>query len=152
VVVVSGRDDANIVARCLDAGAMGFVPKNADAQTVIEALRVVADGAVYVPPSAQRALSGAAHGDSAVAEARAREGIAALTPRQRDVLRAMIRGLPNKLIARELELSDNTVKAHVSAVLRAFAARNRTEAVLVAGRLRLRVSDALSDHAPDAAN
>jgi DNA-binding NarL/FixJ family response regulator len=61
-----------------------------------------------------------------------RPDAAALTPRQRDVLRCLMQGQPNKLIARELGLTEGTVKIHIAAILRALQARNRTEAVVVA--------------------
>lgn len=141
VVVISANDDRDTVLNCLDSGAMGFVPKNASSKIIIDALSIVAAGGVFVP--AHVAGSGSADGGQTAAHVDpTRAQLQQLTPRQLDVLRLMIKGLPNKLIARELQLSDNTVKAHVSAVLRAFSARNRTEAVLVASRLRLRVTPA----------
>lgn len=64
-----------------------------------------------------------------------------LTDRQCDVLRLILRGLPNKLICRQLDLAEGTVKVHVSAVLRALGVRNRTQAVIAASRLGLRISE-----------
>jgi DNA-binding NarL/FixJ family response regulator len=64
-----------------------------------------------------------------------------LTDRQAEVLRLILRGLPNKLIGRQLQLAEGTVKVHVSAVLRALGVRNRTQAVLAANRLGLRLPD-----------
>jgi DNA-binding NarL/FixJ family response regulator len=63
-----------------------------------------------------------------------------LTPRQMDVLRCVIQGKPNKLIARELEVSEHTVKAHLSSVMRVLDARNRTEAVYAAAKMGLRLA------------
>ena len=89
-------------------------------------------GGVYVPP---RGLEEAA----VVEPTRLSKQVAAaaLTPRQRDVLRALSRGQPNKLIARELGLTEGTVKIHIAAILRALQARNRTEAVVLARELGL---------------
>jgi len=64
-----------------------------------------------------------------------------LTDRQSDVLRLILRGLPNKLIGRQLQLAEGTVKVHVSAVLRALNARNRTQAVLAVNRLGLKLPE-----------
>ncbi|MBU6272712.1 MAG: response regulator transcription factor [Betaproteobacteria bacterium] len=130
VVVVSGSDEPSLILAAIEAGAMGFVPKSADRRTLVSALTTVAGGALYLPPDLPGAPS-AAPVDGA-------RGLG-LTPRQTDVLRLILRGLPNKLICRELALSENTVKIHVSNVLQALGARSRTEAVVIAARLGVSV-------------
>lgn len=129
VVVASGQDDAATIRAVLAAGAAGFIPKSERTEVLLNALRLVLGGGVYVPP---RSLE-----EPAVAEPAAQATAAALTPRQRDVLRALSRGQPNKLIARELGLTEGTVKIHIAAILRALQARNRTEAVVRARELGL---------------
>jgi len=134
VVVASGQDDAATIRAVLGAGAAGFIPKSERPEVLLSALRLVLAGGVYVPA---RSL------DAPVAEpVSPAAAIALLTPRQRDVLRALLRGQPNKLIARELGLTEGTVKIHIAAILRALQARNRTEAVVRARELGLDASSA----------
>lgn len=123
-LVVSGDEDPATVRAVLAAGAVGFVPKSETAAVMLQALRLVLDGGCYVPA---RALAGF---DPAL-----RAEPATLTPRQRDVLRCLMQGQPNKQIARELGIGEGTVKLHIAAVLRALRARNRTEAVVRAREL-----------------
>lgn len=124
LVVASGQDDAATIRAVLATGAAGFIPKSERADVLIGALRLVLAGGTYVPP---RLL------DAAPAPPAADAG--ELTPRQIDVLRLLMRGEPNKLIARELGLTEGTVKIHIAAILRALQARNRTEAVVRAREL-----------------
>jgi DNA-binding NarL/FixJ family response regulator len=122
VVVVSGVDDVATIRQCIDAGAMSFIPKSAAPETLTQALRHVLAGEVFLPEQVATALD-------------ARLPAARLTTRQFQVLQALSRGLPTKLIARELSLSEHTVKEHIGGVLEALGARNRTEAVIIASRL-----------------
>lgn len=140
VVVVSASDRGADVIRAIDLGAMGFVPKRASTDTLVEALRLVMSGGIYVPPMTLGPAEPppppppgvAAPSASAQAAAIARIG---LTPRQKDVLACLLQGRPNKLIARELNLSVETVKDHVAAVLRALGVASRTQAVLAVSQL-----------------
>lgn len=142
VVVLSGEVDSPMIARCLDMGAAGYIPKNLSNLEILSALRLVASGGTYVPPQILatshpiRVRSDA--GPSVRSTDPRRLG---LTERQLDVLRLLLRGLPNKLICRQLELAEGTVKVHVSAVLRALGVRNRTQAVIAASRIGLRLTD-----------
>ncbi len=151
VVVVSASERASDVIRAIDLGAMGFVPKRSPPQTLLQALRLVLEGGIYVPdmtpaagfPAAREqalrdgfpsgAAPDAAH--SAASPAVSRLG---LTPRQRDVLACLLKGRPNKLIARELNLSVETVKDHVAAVLRALGVSSRTQAVIAVSEMARR--------------
>jgi DNA-binding NarL/FixJ family response regulator len=125
VVVASGQEDATTIRSVLGAGAVGFIPKSEKSEVLLSALQLVQAGGTYVPA---RLLEAPA---TAAAPAAASE----LTPRQLDVLRCLMRGEPNKLIARELGLTEGTVKIHIAAILRALQARNRTEAVVRARSL-----------------
>lgn len=154
VVIVSASDRASDVIRSIDLGAMGFVPKRSSTEILFEALRLVMSGGIYVPPMAM-GIEGAAAAEAA-AHAReqadalrtvGRESLRAdyqstpslatlgLTPRQTDVLALLLQGKPNKLIARELNLSVETVKDHVAAVLRALGVHTRTQAVLAVSQM-----------------
>jgi DNA-binding NarL/FixJ family response regulator len=142
VLVVSAVFDAPIVDRCLAAGASGFLPKTASPERLAAAIRTIEAGSVYLPPElaaqaernwASRTLERAGLGTDI-----RRLG---LTERQWDVLTLILLGQPNKVIGRHLHLAEGTVKVHVSAVLRALGVRNRTQAVLAANRLGLRLPD-----------
>lgn len=139
VVVVSAEVDSPMIIRCLDLGAAGYIPKNLPNDTIRSALRLVASGCAYVPP---QILSGERlRGDHGAAMRSPDPRRLGLTDRQVDVLRLILRGLPNKLICRQLALAEGTVKVHVSAVLRALGVRNRTQAVIAASRIGLRLPD-----------
>jgi DNA-binding NarL/FixJ family response regulator len=129
VVVVSAREEPAVMRRALDHGAMGFIPKSVDAQTLGDAVRQVLEGNRWAPAAAGNAPA-ATPDEQEVAE-RIRE----LTPQQFRVLQMLATGLLNKQIAFELGVAEATVKAHMSAILRKLGASNRTQAVLVAGRL-----------------
>ncbi len=158
VVVVSASDRASDVIRAIDSGAMGFVPKKSSHGELHEALRMVMTGSMYVPPSMlglEFGRGGASIGGDTVPGVmrpmgEAPLGAAArpephqklpsiedvgLTPRQAEVLSLLLQGLPNKLIARQLNLSVETVKDHVAAVLRALGVSSRTQAVLAVSQM-----------------
>ena len=155
IVIVSASDRNVDVMRAIFHGAMGFVPKRASNETLFEALRMVMSGGIYVPPMIMRLGSGAAGGRAASeggpgaswgvemgealagASSKPRAPFAelGLTPRQTDVLALLLEGKPNKLIARALNLSVETVKDHVAAVLRALNVSSRTQAVLAVSQL-----------------
>lgn len=134
VVIVSGHEEASEVRRALSVGALGYIPKSTPPNTLLDALRLVMGGGIYVPPVLLHAVQdpdpeaadAAADGDSVTPES--------LTSRQIDVLALLAQGLSNKLIARDLDLSEKTVKAHVTAIFRALGVVNRTQAALEARR------------------
>jgi DNA-binding NarL/FixJ family response regulator len=151
-VVVSASDRTSDVIRAIDLGAMGFVPKRASNETLFEALRMVMSGGIYVPPMTMGAEQpseryGAGVHDAAdlgaVRQGASGGGFQAppaveslgLSPRQTAVLALLLKGQPNKLIAREMGLSVETVKDHVAAVLRALNVSTRTQAVLAVSQM-----------------
>jgi DNA-binding NarL/FixJ family response regulator len=125
IVVVSAVDDPRIMQDVIVGGAMAFVPKSASGQVLINALRVIVAGGTYMPTDAIAALR-----DSEPAPA-SRE----LTLRQRRVLELLATGMSNKQIARDLAISEITVKAHVSAIFRKLGVCNRVQAGNEARRL-----------------
>jgi DNA-binding NarL/FixJ family response regulator len=125
IVVASGQEDSITIRAVLAAGAVGFIPKSERAEVLLAALRLVQSGGTYVPARMLDPAGGPPH-DLKSAD---------LTPRQLDVLQCLLRGEPNKQIARQLGLTEGTVKIHIAAILRALHARNRTEAVVRARSL-----------------
>jgi DNA-binding NarL/FixJ family response regulator len=132
LLVLSATHDRATVERALDLGAMGFIPKTANTRVLIDALRLVLSGGVFVPPDCPGTGSGRPR-----AAARAED--LGLTLRQSDVLRLLVQGKPNKLICRDLSLSEGTVKVHVSAILRALNVHTRTQVVIELARRGVRL-------------
>ena len=144
VVVLSGTDSRDDVLRAIDAGAMGFIPKSSSNQVMVNALRIVLTGTPYIPREALQRAAGvdAVHYTEGVREPVPDQRVSSvrelgLTDRQAQVLALMLQGKPNKLICRELNLAEGTVKIHVAAILRALNVANRTQAVIEASRLGL---------------
>ena len=129
IVMVSAREEPEVVRRALDHGAVGFIPKSADAATLSRGLRQVLDGERWLPEAALAAP--AISEDERAVAARVRE----LTPQQFRVLQMLGTGLLNKQIGYELGVSEATIKAHMTAILRKLGASNRTQAILMAGKL-----------------
>ena len=141
VVVVSGEQSPAIIRACVDNGAAGFIPKDSSTDQLTAAIRVITDGGIFLPSLAQFAMGQASHGTEAAAQMHSvGEIFPSLTARQSDVLRCMARGLPNKLIARELGITEDTVKQHLSAVYQALAVHNRTEAVYAISQRGIRIA------------
>lgn len=148
VVVLSATDDPSVVLQALDAGAMGFIPKTSSNEVMLSALRLVFSGGIYVPPQALTQDSDGHFTPAAPAQEQhpplsAAPSDIGLTGRQSEVLALMLQGKPNKVICRELNLAEGTVKIHVTAILKALGATNRTQAVIAASRLGLRVGSLL---------
>lgn len=130
IVVLSADERAETVLATLDGGAAGFIPKTTESRLMRNAIATVIDGGVYVPAGAT--------GSAALAVAVAGETLG-LTPRQVDVLRLLIDGRSNKSIARVLDLAPSTVKTHLEAIFQRLDVRSRTQAVVAAARLGLRI-------------
>jgi DNA-binding NarL/FixJ family response regulator len=127
LAVISAEHEPGTAHALLGLGVAGFIPKSDPSEVIVSAVRLMLAGGVYVPPIL---LNG-----RATAAPPARGEIVNLTARQRDVLRLLAQGKSNKVIARELGVTEGTVKVHLLAVFRALDVRNRTAAVLAAQRL-----------------
>ncbi|PZP35177.1 MAG: DNA-binding response regulator [Roseateles depolymerans] len=134
VVVICGSGAADDALRAFSAGAVGYVPDRCDLATLSEALHLVLAGGTYMPIFRAGDVVSLAPPAAAPADAAAPDGddweTLPLTPRQKVVLQLLARGLSNKLIARELGVSVETVKDHVAAVLKALGVGSRTQAAL----------------------
>jgi two-component system, NarL family, nitrate/nitrite response regulator NarL len=125
IIVFSASEDPRDVRQALAAGALGYVPKSASATTLIAAVRLVLQGEVYVPPLM---LNDAASEPTRAAAAETAPAAGRLTERQAEVLRRIALGQSNKEIANALDLSEKTVKVHVSGVFRTLNVVNRAQA------------------------
>jgi DNA-binding NarL/FixJ family response regulator len=143
VVVLSGSTDPAHMRKALDLGASGFIPKSSTGDVMLSALRLVLAGGIYVPPDMLKPPGGQSAPvtpqapGTARAPATAAAAAAGLTERQLDVLACLVDGKSNKQIARDLVVSENTVKIHVAAILRALGVNNRTQAAVAARKLGL---------------
>lgn len=145
VVIVSMFHDRDTVTEAIRHGAMGFIPKSSGRDIIVNALRLVLSGSIYLPPEA--AVGDGRPEEAALAGALAHVRTAAelgLTARQGQVLALVMKGRSNKEICRELGLAERTVKAHVTAVLNALQVTSRTQAVIAATRLGLVAEDLLA--------
>ena len=124
VLVISGWGNPQLMQQTFDAGARGFILKSGNTDKLLEAIDLVLGGAEYVPPELKIYRQTSYSTDNG-----SRPG---LSPRQETVLYGLLDGQSNRQIAQALDLSDETVKSHVSAILRYFNADNRTQAVLAA--------------------
>ena len=125
VLVLTSFSDADRIVAALDAGAVGYLLKDADPQDVIDGVRAVSRGESPLHPRAARQLLGARRSTS---------GEVDLTPRESEVLVLVRRGLANKQIARRLGISERTVKAHLTSVFATIGVVDRTQAALWAER------------------
>ena len=134
IVVLSAVQDPVNVVKALDLGARGYIPKSAQSDVILNALRLVISGGTYVPPeilaggelpnAMQRRLTGDQTHPS--------PADMGLTERQLEVLALVMQGKNNKTICRMLDLAEPTVKNHVTAILKALQVTSRTEAVITA--------------------
>lgn len=140
LVALSADEKRETVLAAIAAGAAGYIPKTSQSGVMLQALRVVLSGGVYLPAAVleQRASErrDAAAGDSVQ---RSTDDLG-LSPRQVDVLKLLVEGKSNKLIARDLAMSESTVKTHLEALFRRLGANSRTQAVVAAARLGLRLN------------
>lgn len=125
VVILTASESLLDMKQALDAGAMGYVAKSVTASIMTSAIKLVLSGGIYIPPalvygSSQTGMKESAH--------------IKLTPRQTEVLRLLLDGQSNKQAARFLNLSEATVKAHISAIFKVLNVNNRTQAALAAKR------------------
>lgn len=132
VIICSATEEPQLVREAFKLGVSGYLPKSSGGAVTRHALQLVRSGGVYVPSAvlAEPATETAAAQRQSVAGDDG--GLGELTPRQKAVLQLLEQGMSNKAIARELDIGEITVKAHVSAILRKLGVDNRVQAVLAA--------------------
>jgi len=130
VVIVSAASDPRVMRSAVEFGASGFIPKSSNLATIAEAVKAILAGEVWLPEAARSADDDSLSHDQELARR-----IASLTPQQFRVLMMLADGLLNKQIAAELDVSEATIKAHVTAIFRKMDVRSRTQAAVAARRL-----------------
>ena len=144
VVVLSSANDRASVMQSLDLGAMGYIPKLSSNEVLVSALRLVLSGGIYIPPEilARSGHAPAASADTAVASVQRSvpprvPADLGLSERESRILRLLLEGKSNKLICRELDIAESTVKNHITQILRTLNVTSRTQAVIVAAQMGL---------------
>ena len=145
-VIVSAMDDPGIIRRSIQHGASGFIPKSSPISVLEDGIRAVLEGEVWLPAGIN--LDDDRLEDE---EAQVAEGLSKLTPHQFRVLMMLGEGLLNKQIAYQLGVSEATIKAHVTAILRKMNVGNRTQAVVAVERLRISAPSLLEQGSGDLA-
>ncbi|GHB96056.1 response regulator [Thermomonas carbonis] len=142
VIVLSGSEDVDLMRSLMEIGVLGFIPKAYSPEVMLSAIRLVLAGGIYIPPLllANAQAQGWQPAETAAPPpdpTQAIDGLRRLlTERQIDVMRLLSQGKPNKLIARDLGISEGTVKIHLAAIFRALNVRNRVEAVVASRKLQ----------------
>lgn len=129
VVIVSGAVEWPTVRAAVDSGASGFIPKSLRRSAIVDAMKTILSGEIFVPEEYR------IDEDSETEEAAILRRIDTLTPQQKVVLGLVVAGKLNKQIAYELDISMTTVKAHVSAILTKLNVYSRTQAVILANKI-----------------
>lgn len=145
-VIVSALDDPAIIRRSIQHGASGFIPKSSAIATLEQGIKAVLDGEVWVPEEIDLEVAQLETSEASIAAA-----LSSLTPHQFRVLMMLGEGLLNKQIAFQLGVSEATIKAHVTAILRKMHVNNRTQAVLAVQQLQLRSPAVLQNASGDSA-
>jgi len=142
LIVVSGVDAASEVQAVLRAGAAGYIPKSGIPQVMLQAIKLVLAGGQYLPPQLMHMLNDVAPdrieanaGSSAASNGVDPGRLELLSPRQREVFALLAKGLSNKLIARQLDITEGTVKSHVATIFDVLHVHNRVSAVAEARML-----------------
>ncbi len=143
LVILSMHRDRQTVLEAIRRGAMGFIPKASAKEVIVNAVRLVLSGGVYLPPEAVIDADASDRDATVLAfpsqSSRSLSDLG-LTPRQGQVLALIMRGNSNKEICRALGIAERTVKVHITAVLNALKVTNRTQAVIAANELGLKPS------------
>lgn len=139
VAIISGSEDSAMVAKVIDAGALGFIPKTSEPATYVQAINAILAGDIWLPENLKQAVESQPKPDLSM-----QNKVAELTPQQYKVLCYLHEGLLNKQIAFELSISEATVKAHITAIFRKLEINNRTQAVLIASGLKLQIGSIAS--------
>jgi DNA-binding NarL/FixJ family response regulator len=140
VVVISASSDRENVTRALDHGALGFIPKSSSNEVLASALKLVLAGGIYVPPEVL-GRRGAELVSPSIAAGHRTPAEIGLTERQAQILALIMKGKSNKLICRELDIAESTVKNQVTAIMKALNVTSRTQAVLAVNELGLNLPE-----------
>lgn len=136
ILVFSASDDVDTIIQCFEHGVHGFVSKNSSMQIFVNAIRVVLEGGIYIPPAAAQRLgfnlSEATDSESDPADERPQ-----FTPKQQEVFQQLLQGMPNRVIAKRLGMAEGTVKTHLHKIYQLLHVNSRAKAILKAQQLQI---------------
>lgn len=138
IIVISAVFDRGILQKTIEAGVSGYIPKSSPNQLMLSAINLVMAGGVYIPHELMensvdnQEINQELKKLEEMSKPQKSDNVKKLTPRQVEVIKGIARGLPNKLIAYELGLTEGTVKVHITVILKVLGVTNRTAAVMEA--------------------
>ena len=132
VIIFSADDSSATIVSAYEYGVQGYVAKNEQMSTLRQAIQIVLAGGIYMPPQVARMLGFEPRPLPASAHASSGPALPSLSPRQREVMHYLLKGMPNKVIARRLNMADGTVKSHLNTVYRLFGVNSRAQLILKA--------------------
>jgi len=136
ILVFSASDDVDTIIQCFEHGVHGFVSKNASMQVFINAIRIVLEGGIYIPPSAAQRL-GFNLSDSTASESHPTNQGPQFTPKQQEVFEQLLLGMPNRIIAKRLGMAEGTVKTHLHKIYQLLKVNSRAKAILKSQQLKI---------------
>lgn len=136
VLIFSGNDSIDIISRCFEHGVCGFVSKNSSMQVFVAAIRTVLAGGTYIPPDAVRLMGFEPRGEVKTAIVQQEDPIQ-FTPKQHQVYLQLLQGVPNKVIARRLDMAEGTVKTHLHSIYQLLRVSSRAQAILKSRELQI---------------
>jgi len=138
ILVFSASDDVDTIIQCFEHGVHGFLSKNSPMQIFINAIRVVLEGGIYIPPSAAQRL-GFNLSESTLSESPGANERPQFTPKQKEVFEQLLLGMPNKVIAKRLGMAEGTVKTHLHKIYQLLQVNSRAKAILKSQQLKIMV-------------
>ena len=136
IVIFSGNDSTEIMSQCFENGVHGYVQKNTPMPVIVSAIRIVLAGGTYIPPSAAQ-LMGFDPGEGEAKDLASQKEQVRFTPKQREVFDQLMEGVPNKVIARRLNMAEGTVKTHLHSIYQLLRVSSRAQAILKSRQLRI---------------
>lgn len=138
ILVFSASDSTDVIAECFEYGVHGFVSKTSSMQVFVNAIRMVLSGSIYIPPSAASLMGfePVAVSDLGLDAAPDEERVH-FTPKQREVFEQLMLGVPNKIIARRLDMAEGTVKTHLHGIYQLLRVSSRAQAILKSRQIQI---------------
>jgi DNA-binding NarL/FixJ family response regulator len=136
IIIFSGNDSTVIIAECFELGVHGFVSKNASMEVFVKAIRIVLSGGIYIPPLAAHQMGFVAE-EALEYPTRSGDELIHLTPKQKEVFDQLMLGVPNKIIARRLDIAEGTVKAHLHCIYQLLRVNSRAQAILKSRQVQI---------------
>ena len=138
ILVFSASDDVDTIIQCFEHGVHGFVSKTTSMQIFVNAIRIVLEGGIYIPPSAAQRL-GFNLAESTDSESHPANERPQFTPKQQDVFEQLLLGMPNRVIAKRLGMAEGTVKTHLHKIYQLLQVNSRAKAILKSQQLKIMV-------------